>query len=115
MADTEKRIDVNFFQLVISLQLSAMQQMGKIASPVDGKVERNLEQARLSIDMLSMLSEKTSNNLNKEEKELLDHVLFELRMNFVDESKKPDMPSDQNEKAVPSDSEATAPDAKEPE
>ncbi|UCD95052.1 MAG: DUF1844 domain-containing protein [Candidatus Zixiibacteriota bacterium] len=89
MTDSEKKIDANFFHLVLSLQVAAMQQMGKIASPVTGKVERNLEQAQASIDILSMLSEKTQNNLTEQEKELLDRILFELRMNYVEESKKP--------------------------
>jgi hypothetical protein len=88
MEDSGKKIDSNFFQLVLSLQMAAMQQMGKIASPVTGKVEKNLGQARTSIDMLGMLSEKTENNLTEDEKNLLDRALFELRLNFVEESKK---------------------------
>ncbi len=73
--------------------------MGKIASPVSGQVERNLEQTRASIDMLEMISEKTENNLTEEEKSLLDRVLYELRMNFVDESKKGDSESEKSEKS----------------
>lgn len=88
MGDTEKKIDANFFHLVLSLQMAAMQQMGKIASPLSGKVEKNLDQARLSIDMLSMIAEKTTGNLTHEEKDLMDRVLFECRMNFVDETNK---------------------------
>jgi len=90
MEDSGKKLDANFFQLVLSLQMAAMQQMGKIASPLSGKVERNLMQAQASIDMLTMLSEKTKNNLTEDEKSLLDRILYELRMNYVDESKKPD-------------------------
>jgi len=88
MTEPERKIDANFFQLVVSLQMAAMQQMGKIASPLSGKIERNLDQAGASIDMLAMLAEKTTGNLSVEEKDLIDRVLFELRMNFVDESKK---------------------------
>lgn len=90
MEDTNKKIDANFFQLVLSLQMTAMQQMGKIVSPLTGNVERNLVQAQASIDMLNMISEKTKNNLSEDEKSLLDRILYELRMNYVDESKKPD-------------------------
>ncbi|PKK84637.1 MAG: hypothetical protein CVT49_02110 [candidate division Zixibacteria bacterium HGW-Zixibacteria-1] len=90
MNDMEKKIDANFFHLVVSLQMASMQQMGKIASPLSGKVEKNLDQARLSIDMLAMLAEKTDGNLTHEEKDLIDRVLFELRLNFVDETKKGD-------------------------
>jgi len=88
MSNDERNLNAYFFQLVYGLQMAAMQQMGKIASPITGKMERNLEAARSSIDMLSMLEEKTRNNLTKEESELLKNILFELRMNFVDESKK---------------------------
>ncbi len=88
MSESEKKMDASFFQLTVSLQMAAMQQMGKIASPVSGKIEKNLEQARVSIDMLAMIAEKTDGNLTPDEKDLIDRVLFELRMNFVDETKK---------------------------
>ena len=91
MVEDQNKIDVNFFQLVVSLQMAAMQNMGKIASPITGKIERNLDQAKVSIDMLSMLSGKMEGNLTDEEKDLLDRALYELRMNFVDESKKEDV------------------------
>ena len=98
MEEPNKKLDANFFQLILSLQMAGMQQMGKIASPITGKVERNLVQAKASIDMLDMLSEKTKNNLSEDEKELLDRILFELRMNYVDESKKPDEKPAESEK-----------------
>lgn len=84
-----KEINSLFFHLVISLQMAAMQQMGKIISPISGEVERDLEQAKTSIDILSMLSEKTKSNLTQEEDKFLSNVLYELRMNFLDEAKKP--------------------------
>ena len=65
-----------------------MQQMGKTVSGLTGEIERNLGMAKNSIDMLSMLEEKTAGNLNEEEKKLIDHYLYELRMNYVDEAKK---------------------------
>ena len=101
MSDSEKQMDMNFFQLVLSLQVSAMQLMGKIASPITGKVERDLGQAKVSIDMLEMLSIKTKNNLSPEEDRFLSNILFELRMNYVDESKKPDAASDSVETKSP--------------
>lgn len=90
MTDEQNKMDANFFQLVVSLQMTAMQNLGKIASPVTGKVERNLDQAKLSIDMLTMLSDKTKGNLTEEEKNLLDRALYELRMNYIDEKNKPE-------------------------
>ena len=77
-----------FTQLVLSFQAAAWQQMGKVASVISGKVERNLEMAKHSIDMLAMLEEKTKGNLNEDESKYIAHVLYELRMNFLDEAKK---------------------------
>ena len=90
MSDTFENMDHMFFQMVLSLQAGAMQQMGKIASPLTGKVERDLYSAKVSIDMLGMFQAKMKGNLTEEESKLLEHVLYELRLNYVDESKKPD-------------------------
>jgi hypothetical protein len=86
------RDDTLFLQLVAMFQYAAMQQMGKLPSPVTGKIERDLAQARLSIDMIEMLKTRTQGNQSAPESEFLDKVLFELRMNFVDETKRPAPP-----------------------
>jgi len=83
-------MDMAFLQLVISLQGAAMQQMGKIVNQMTGEIDRNIGMAKASIDMLEMLSKKTTANLTDEEDKLLKHVLYELRMNYIDESKKED-------------------------
>jgi DNA replication initiation complex subunit (GINS family) len=88
MSDNEEKLDVLFYQLVLSMQANAWTQMGKTASPLTGKMERNLEQAKFSIDMLEMIQRKTLSNLTDDEKKLLEHTLFELRMNYIDEVKK---------------------------
>lgn len=88
MSGTENKIDPHFMQLVMSMQAGAMQQMGKMASPVSGKVERDLDMAKYSIDILGMIQTKTKGNLTNEEDKILSHVLYELRMNYVDELKK---------------------------
>lgn len=74
-----------FLGLVHSFQAAAMQQMGKIMNPFTEKMERDMKQARLSIDMLEMLQERTSGNLTGEESRFLTHVLTELRLNYVAE------------------------------
>jgi len=74
-----------FLGLVHSFQAAAMQQMGKIMNPFTQEVERDMKQARLSIDMLEMLQERTSGNLTGEEPRFLAHVLTELRLNYVAE------------------------------
>ena len=75
-----------FQHLVVMFQSLALQQMGKLMNPVTGKVERDLHQARITIDMLEMIQRKTEGNLEEGEGRLLNAILTELRMNFVDES-----------------------------
>src|SRR3989304_4164955 len=88
MADNIENIDIHFFQIVFSLQTAAMQQMGKIVSPVTGKIERDLDLARTTIDILGMMEKKMKGNLTPEEARYIGHSLHELRLNFVDETKK---------------------------
>jgi hypothetical protein len=85
MTDETKQPNQLFLHLVLSLESAAMYQMGKTVSPVSGKMERDLDQARVSIDMLTMLQEKTAGNLLDEEKRILDRVVYQLQMNYVDE------------------------------
>lgn len=76
-----------FLQMIAMFQAAAMQQLGKIPDPTTGEMAKDLEQAKVSIDILEVLDEKTKGNLNNEEEALLEKVLFELRMNYVDELK----------------------------
>jgi hypothetical protein len=86
--ESEKIGEYHFIQLVLMFQAAAVQQMGKIQNPITKKMERDLNQAKFSIDMLEMIQQKTEGNLSQNEKKYLDHVLFELRMNYVDEVNK---------------------------
>lgn len=81
----ETRDEILFVQLVATFQFAAMQQMGKMANPVTGQIERDLDQARASIDLVQMLQRKTEGHRSTRESEFLDKVLFELQMNYVDE------------------------------
>jgi len=80
-------------QLLISLiytfQMQAMMQMGKLKNPITDKVDRDLEAAQMSIDMLDMIKEKTKNNLTEDEDRFLTQVLSDLKLNYVEESAKP--------------------------
>ena len=84
------RDDALFVNLILIFQGAAMQQMGKIINPLTGKIEKNIEQARFSIDTLAMLKEKTRGNLSADLERLLESTLLNLRMNFVEESAKED-------------------------
>jgi hypothetical protein len=86
VADDAKRQDALFVNLVLIFKNAALQQMGKFTNPITGKIEKDLEQARYSIDTIEMLREKTRGNLNPELEKLLDSTLMELRMNYVEEA-----------------------------
>ncbi len=86
-----------YLGLVQSIAAAGMAQLGKMANPVTGKVEKNLEQAQSSIAMLEMLKAKTAGNLDKNEETVLDTVLTNLRLNFVEEAKKNQEPLPQSE------------------
>ena len=77
-----------FMQLVINFQNAAWQALGKIKNPLTDKIERNLEQAHYAIDMLEMFRHYTRNNLDDNEKRLLDSLIRDLQLNFVDEVEK---------------------------
>ncbi|MDZ7290887.1 MAG: DUF1844 domain-containing protein [candidate division KSB1 bacterium] len=81
----EQKHKVLFMQLVLMFQQAAWHQMGKLPNPITNKIERDLEQARLSIDTLDMIKARTKGNLSDDETRMLDHVLRELKLNFVDE------------------------------
>ncbi len=85
MAEEAERVNPLFLQLVLSLHSAAMYQMGKTVSPISGKIEKDLAQAKISIDLLTMLQEKTSGNLLGNEKRILDSTVYNLQMNYVDE------------------------------
>jgi hypothetical protein len=74
--------------LVMTLQFAAMQQLGKITNPLTGQVERNLEAARASIDLLEMLKVKCRANTPASVLQPLDTAVMELQMNYLDEVRK---------------------------
>ena len=84
----EQQNEFLFMQLVMMFQGAAYQHMGKVMNPATQKVERDLVQAKNAIDILGMLEEKTRGNLSEDEARLLEHTLYELRMNYVDEMNK---------------------------
>jgi hypothetical protein len=99
----EQKQQALFMQLVLMFHQAAWQQLGKIPNPMTNKVERDLEQARMSIDLLDMLKARTQGNLSEDESRVLEQVLRELKLNFVDESDK-----EKKEKTVPQEGAGTA-------
>jgi hypothetical protein len=91
--DAPNKHQIMFTQIVLMFHTAAMQQMGKIKNPLTDRVERDLDAAKNSIDILEMFREKTRGNLSQDETRLLTQVLQELRLNYVDEANKPPPPA----------------------
>lgn len=79
------KADFSFF--VTTLAMQATISLGDMANPQSNKKEEDLKQAKFIIDTLGMLEEKTKNNLNKEESALLENILYDLRMRYVEKTK----------------------------
>jgi uncharacterized protein DUF1844 len=72
-----------FIEFVMMQAQQASLFLGRIPSPQSGKTEILLEPAKLFIDHLEMIREKTRGNLTNEEKEILNSVLSDLEMAYV--------------------------------
>ncbi len=77
---------MDFTNLVVSLANTAFFQLG-LAKGTEGGPEKDIDGARQTIDILSLLEKKTEGNLTPEEKKILTEVLFQLRLAFVEVSK----------------------------
>ncbi len=78
---------VNFASFLLSLATTGMVHLGEMPEPSSGQKMEDLEAARQMIDILGILQEKTQGNLSAEETQLLENVLYELRMKFMGKSK----------------------------
>ncbi len=84
MASESGREPVSFTSLVLSLATTAAVHFGDLADPATGGRAVNLEGARQMIDLLGVLEQKTRGNLTPEERAVLEQVLFELRLRYVE-------------------------------
>jgi hypothetical protein len=79
--------EITFASFLISLSSSAFIHLGDIPDPVTGETKKDLSLAKQTIDLLGLLREKTRNNLQEDEERLFDHLLYDLRMRFVKETR----------------------------
>jgi hypothetical protein len=80
--------ELSFTAFVLSLASTAAIHLGDLADPATGKTsEVNLEGASQMIEILSLLDQKTRGNLTAEERQVLEQVLYELRMRFIEASR----------------------------
>jgi hypothetical protein len=93
--DEQKNIDqekefhyppINFTNFVLSLSTSAMFHFGDFPDHEGGTPQKNLPAAKQTIDILDMLNEKTKGNLNDQENNLIQGVLYELKLRYVKEN-----------------------------
>jgi len=80
--------EINFATFVISLSSSVLIHLGLVPDPLEGETRKELPLAKQTIDILAMLKDKTKGNLTPEEGELMEHLLFDLRMRYVEQSRK---------------------------
>jgi hypothetical protein len=76
---------IDFTIVVNMFAMEGMVALGKLKHPATQTLERNLEHAKFTIDVLSVLKEKTANNLSTSEASLLEQTLSTLRLNYVQE------------------------------
>lgn len=84
----ETELGPDFASFVLSLAAGAQAGLGIAPHPVTGKREVHLGQAKYSIDLLGLLQEKTRGNLTPEEGQLIEALLYDLRMRYVEAKQK---------------------------
>jgi len=80
-------IDLNFSTFVISLSTQALAHLGEIENPIDRSVTVDLDAAKQLIDILGILKDKTKGNLDATEAGLLDKMLYDLRLCYVERAR----------------------------
>ena len=82
--DNQEELGVSFTAFMLSLATTAAVHFGDIADPSTGQpLEPNLVGAGQMIEIIAMLQEKTAGNLSAPEAKLIEDLLYELRMRFV--------------------------------
>ncbi len=79
--------EIDFSTFVMSLTSSAFYHLGDMPDPTTGQREENLPAVRQTIDILTMLHEKTKGNLDAQEDKLLGQLIYELQMKYVAKTK----------------------------
>lgn len=74
---------VTFSTFLLSIASSALVHLGEVPDPESKEMREDLLAAKHNINVLAMLKEKTNNNLDAAEEQLIDGILYELRMKYV--------------------------------
>jgi hypothetical protein len=80
-------MEFDFSTFILSLTSSAFYHLGDVADPQTGEKSVNLPAVKQTIDILLVLKEKTRGNLNKDEEKLLEQLIYELQIRYVEKNK----------------------------
>lgn len=88
MSELGQRPAVSFVAFILSLASNAAVHFGDLPDPMTNeKRPQDLDAAAQLVEIIAMLEEKTRGNLTAEERQLIDQILFELRMRYVEAKK----------------------------
>ncbi len=79
--------EITFATFMVGLSTQALMHLGEIRDPQDEGAGVNLVAAQQLIDIVGMLKDKTRGNLDRDEEALIEAILFELRMKYVERSR----------------------------
>jgi len=79
---------LTFSTFVLSLSTSVLVNLGELPDPLKNEKDINLPLAKQTIGIIEMLMEKTKGNLTEDEDRLIDGMLYDLRMKYVEAAKK---------------------------
>ena len=78
---------IDFPTLIMSFASAAMICLGRVPDPMTGQISKDLALAKQNIEIISLLQEKTRGNLLPEEANLIEGILYELRISYVEARK----------------------------
>jgi len=81
--------EINFATFIVGLSTEALAALGEMPDPATGNRSRDLRAAQQLIDIIGMLRNKTRGNLERDEEGLIDAILFDLRMKYVELAREP--------------------------
>jgi hypothetical protein len=100
-ASRDEMTSILFANMVLQQTQMVLMLLGKVPHPESGRTVTDLEGARMFIDQMEMLAEKTQGNLNKQEETLLKQSLTTVRMAFVEAVDRPGQPAEKAQGDAP--------------
>lgn len=79
--------ELGFSTFILSLSTSALVHLAELPDPISNEKKVNLPLAKQTIAIIEMLKEKTKGNLTEEEDQLIEDLLYDLRLKYVEAAK----------------------------